>query len=452
MNVRGAWIWLAGLGLLAPGIAVSAATSETEQITSSNLQARVATVRSPDRSFMVTDLPSREALSVMVWADTVKQLVSDWAQSPIPGKFVYPIVIAATARADVPQGRVFRSQVYSDDGHFRQKMTMVNPSVIDQEDVLENLVHLLLNRWIHGRSRKAGNREEFADVPEWFSIGVAQNIYPELKDRNYKNIRKNEDDGTYKPASDVFSFTYASPGRWPEKSHAGLVMAWIAEQMPPAELLEATADRMARREAADEDYFITLLGFQGRREMNIAWDLWMARQERRMMPGVLSSETEAINRLLEMRADDFGLVHHGLPPGGRVPAALLVDDRDEAWARELARTVAWRLHQESIGKIPEIRKLIEPFIAFLENIALESKKSSGKKKKQWTTSRRLKKDWKNARQDWLDFLEAEENRRRYIDGFMDQSKRPLEDSREAVRDMLQRWERIESDGAVVAPP
>jgi len=441
MKIDGPYARALLLAVILLASAVQGNTGDTSAVSTAK-DKNWSTVRSPDRNFVVMDMPSSDALSVMIWADSVNQLISDWAQSPVPGKFVYPLMISAVIQEDEKQGRALKFQVYSDDGHLRQKMTMVNPSAMDQEDAVEALCHLLLNRWIHSRPRKAGNLEQHAEYPEWFAVGVAQNIYPELSDRNYKVIRKNEMNGMYKPASDIFSFTHAAPGRWPEKAHAGLVMSWMAERVGPQKLMDATANQLARREVVDEGFILMLMDFKSRRDMNVAWDLWMARQDRRITPGMISSDTDSIIRVLEMRSSDFGLVHPNLPPGGRVPPGVLIKARYEPWAKEFCRTVLWRLHQESIGKTPEVRKHVASFANFYDEIIKAQERTSGKKKTKNISTRSLEKIWRKASREWTAFLEMEADRQAYLNRYIDEQSKEPETATKTLQQMMIQWENV----------
>jgi len=441
MKINGPYVRGFQLAVLLLTSSVHGETGDTNSA-STTKDSNWSPVRSPDRNFVVMDMPSRDALSVMIWAESIHQLLSDWTQSPVPGKFVYPLIISAAVQDDEKQGRVVKAQVYSDDGHLRQKMTMVNPAAMDQEDALEALSHLLLNRWIHSRPRKAGNLEQHAEYPEWFAVGIAQNLYPELTDRNFKYVRKNEMNGMYKPASDVFSFTHTSPGRWPEKAHAGLVMSWMAEQVGPPAFMEATANQLARREVVDEEFILMLMGYKSRHEMNVAWDLWMARQDRRIMPGMVSSDTDSISRLLEMRSSDFGLVHPKLPPGGRVPPDLLIEARYEPWAKEFCQAVLWRLHQETIGKAPEIRKHVEPFTRFFSEIMEAQDHASGKKKSKRISARSLEKIWRKASHEWSVFLETESDRQAYLNRYIDEQSTPPDSATRTLQQMMIQWENV----------
>jgi len=439
MNLHGPHAHGFQLAMVLLASAVQGNTGDTSS-TSITSNKNWSSVRSPDRTFVVMDMPSRDALAVMVWADSVNQLISEWAQGPVPGSFVYPLVISAMVQEKEKQGRVLKAQVYSDDGHLRQKMTMVNPAAMDQEDALESLCHLLLNRWIHSRPRRAGKREEFAEYPEWFAVGIAQNLYPQLMDRNFRVIRNNEMNGMYKPAADIFSYTHSAPGRWPEKAHAGLVMSWMSERVGAAKLMDLTATRLARRETLDETFFLTLMDFKSLHELNVAWDIWMARQERRIIPGAMSTETDAISRLLEMRAGDFGLVHPGLPPEGRVPSGLLIDARYEPWAKEFCRIVSWRLHQESIGKTPEIRKHVLSFADFYNDIVQAQKKSTGKNKIKKVTSRSLEKNWREADNAWRNFLKTEAARQSFLNRYVDLQSKPPDPAAQALQKMMIQWD------------
>lgn len=86
-------------------------------------------------------------------------------------------------------GRRFRRAQGWVDGMLQQRLILGRGDELDREDALEGLVWLLLNRWPIQRQSGADRARELATVPDWLSVGVAQNLYAELRARNAATIQ-----------------------------------------------------------------------------------------------------------------------------------------------------------------------------------------------------------------------------------------------------------------------
>jgi len=162
-----------------------------------------APVTSHLKNVVVVGMPKEIALDVAIWAESVIDEIQNWSQATLPGSYVYPLVIGAETREEEKQGFVIASQQMTDDGHLRQGLTIVNRTLVDREDLLEGLCHLLLNRWIHVRQTRKSLDERPGQFPHWFTYGIAQSLYPELMSRNLRLIEQEEQKGRYQSALSV---------------------------------------------------------------------------------------------------------------------------------------------------------------------------------------------------------------------------------------------------------
>jgi hypothetical protein len=383
-------------------------------------------ITSHKRHFIVTDFPRCDALSIAVWAESARQRFVDWATVEIPGEQGFPMVMTAERRPGEPQGRVLKAQGFSDSGQRQQEITMINPAAMDQEDVLEAMSWLFMNQWIHVRQPVAERIKNPGKFPDWLAVGVAQNLYPELKERNFREIRALEANGGYQPASATFNDIYLPPGRWPEKARAGLIVTWLAERFTPAELLTRTAEIAAQHKSLDAAAIVHVTGLPDARTLNMEWDIWMSRQEHKMIPGVLSLDDTDVLRILELRPEDVGLVYPDPLPNDRLSAEILIQHRDKTWAREASRSFALKLRQEAIGKSPELLAGINRFVDYFDSIAL-SRKSAGELEKQWT----------DAQEKWNTYRMLQEKQSALLD---DYTERGAENTN-AVQQIMNQWEK-----------
>jgi len=382
-------------------------------------------ITSHQRHFIVTDFPRGDALPIAVWAESARQRFVDWAMVDIPGEQGFPMVMTAERRPGEPQGRVLKAQGYSASGQRQQEITMINPAAMDQEDVLEAMSWLYINQWIHIRQPSAERFKNPGKFPDWLAVGVAQNLYPELKERNFREVRALEANGGYQPATATFNDIYLPPGRWPEKARAGLVVAWLAERLTPAELLARLAELAAQDKSLDAAAIVHVTGLSDARTLNMEWDIWMSRQEHKMIPGVLSLDVTDVLRILELRPEDVGLVYPEPLPNDRLSSEILIRNLDKTWAQEASRSFAWKLRQEAVGKSPELLAGINRFVDFFDSIAL-SRKSAGE----------LEKQWAEAQEKWNTFLKQQEEQSALLDEYTERAATGTN----AVQQIMNTWE------------
>lgn len=360
------------------------------------------TVTSHQRNFLVADMPKRDAVEIAVWAESVRERFIGWVGTSLPYGRAYPVVISASVRDDEPGGRVLRALDRALDGSLRQEITLVNPADMDQEDVLEALSWLMANRWVVART--AERARDLPVLPDWLTVGVAQNLYPELRVRNYRDVVVMEQGGSYHPAATVFDLRYLPPGRWPEKARAGLVVAWLAETVGAERLLAACAERVVTGLPVDAAMVQALLGLPDLRSVNMAWDVWMARQDRRFVPGVLTADPEAIARVVALPAETFGLELPASFGARTLDADLLITHRASTWVHRYATAVAWRLRQESIGQPPELVERIRAFLVFFDALAAPGEVSHAGKPVKPRSARWLEHAWTEADTAWHAYL------------------------------------------------
>jgi len=395
-------------------------------------------ITSHQRHFIVTDMPKRDAFEIAVWAESVRERLSEWVGEPIPGERSYPIVISAVLRTNEPNGRVLKAQDVTEDGFLRQEITMINPADMDQEDVLESLCWLLLNRWIQLRQPAPERIRQPGSYPDWLAVGIAQNLYPELRERNHQEVRARENNGEYQSAITVFDQIYLAPGRWPEKARAGLVVAWMAETMTPAKLVAATANERVAGGKLDGESMQRLLGLSDARSLNMAWDVWMARQNRRLIPGVMSGDLTEVLHVLELRPEMFGVVTPTPLPEGRLTIDMLIEGREYEWVHRYSRAVSFRLRQHVVGKTPELVAHIKPFIDFFDALAQPGEPTGKKKKTPPKSARWLRTSWREASAAWTIYLAEQQKQQELFDRFA--NPLPTNVNQNSIQDMLNRWE------------
>lgn len=392
-------------------------------------------ITSHRRNFIVTSMPHRDALEIAIWGESVVDLLRAYTGRGLPARGAGPVVIAAELRSELERGGVRAAQDFSSDGRLQQELVMVNPAVMDQEDVLERLCALLLSRMAMVMAREAGAGREVLTVPDWLAVGIAQNLYPSLRARNVATVKQAGVAGLVMSASRIFDQGMMPPGRWPEKALAGLVVGWLKEQGGRNQFIDDVLARIARKQQVRVEDVLPLLKAESVRAFDMAWDVWFFEQERRLVAGgAWSRATEGLERLVEMRVDELGLVHPDVGPGGRLTPAMLIDARRQPWAREVAKTMAFELDQTMIGMAPDLRAVAAQYGAFFKDIARAQRGAQAMSTGQLTLQ------WEEAARALEAFKRAESARKEMLDAYAFPVVEPAGVDVRALEEMLDSWE------------
>jgi hypothetical protein len=324
---------------------------------------------SHQRHFVVDGVSPQEALEIATWAESTLDRLAGWSGMAWPEEGVLPMIIAVEAGKDGEAGRVASLQVLTDDGRLRQELLLVNPDDLSQEDALETLCELLMNRWLFREARRRGMNDYAGRVPGWMAVAAARNLYPEARLLNLRELKEAERRGYVARADAVFALPSLPPGRSPEKALAALVMHWLVEEAGASVLLSRLIDLQISYVPADPGSIADLTGLDSARAFNMAWEVWLAEQDRRVVPGQWSTETADLIRLLELHPQDVGLVSSMSLPGGRLDYRQLIEARDRPWARGAARIFATKLRLALMGKDPALVEVAQPFATFFDALA-----------------------------------------------------------------------------------
>jgi len=387
-------------------------------------------ITSGQRNFIITDMPGPNALGVAVWAETMKEAFESAVGARIPSQRIYPLIISARQSADIQRGWVESHQYLTREGNLRQELVMVNPALIDQEDVLELLCRFMLDRRVFARMDKSGD-PVIPEMPGWLAVGIAQQLYPDLRARNIRQIRNLVALDKRKPdAITVFDWQYFPSGRWPEKALAGVVLEWIREQYPVDRLVNRLADARAKGEPVSGATIAGLLGYETEREFNMNFDVWLARQKNKIMPGVYEPDLAEVEKLLTLPSTELGLIW----PGGATAALtpeLLVENRDESWVRVVARSAEVRMRLALITQPPEASRALDGIMTCLRELGQGARINSNE-------------EWLNRWRASAAALDRHKEQRQKIDAVVDAALLPPftvePGDRAALEEMMDRIE------------
>ena len=187
--------------------------------------------------FIAGGMSSPENVSLAAAAEEVAGKIEKFTRLTIPFAKGESLQMLVRRSTNEPNGRVVKAQGWVD-RTLMQKLILVNSERIDQEDVLEGLCWLLLNRYVIGLQTFEQKISRLGSVPDWLSTGAAQNLYLALRTRNRQVVirrwLRNED----LPFNQILDLDVLPAGRWGEKAFCGLAVDWFASQPNPAVVFE----------------------------------------------------------------------------------------------------------------------------------------------------------------------------------------------------------------------
>ena len=426
--MKTAWI------MLVAGLAAQAALGDSAV---PSVATNRITITSHEKRVAVSGLPGSQALPLALWAEEVIGQVEAWLGRPASTRHMLPLAISAAPAPEGEAARVLKAQDVSRDGLLRQEITLWRPDAVDSEELMEAICSLWLSRACAPRRASELAAWTPAFPPDWLAVGVAQQLTVDLRHRNYRAVMAAEREGDVVSAASILRQSRMPSGRWPEKMQAGLVVEWLTDTLTAAALLDVV---MAPRYRSKGDLVMySAVGANDERELNQKWDIWMARQQKRFVPGRDAPDIEAVARIVEMRRVDLGLVHPGLETE-QVPVPLLIRHRTEPWAVDVARLVNSRLREATVGFPRDIMRHLEGYLRLFDALASSYVMEPGKKKPRPPRESALLAMWTEADRSWSAYLEQQRRIRGYVDEVARQMEAPVEQREETLREWLDRNE------------
>lgn len=327
------------------------------------------TVFSPTRRFVVSGLPVADATMLAQWMEDVARRYEEWTRDRLVFRAGEYIAVRTMELPGEPP-RVTRAQGYVD-GRLHQRLVLVNPAAADQEDLLENLCALLLNRQVAARQTESARASSLGRAPDWIACGTAQNLYKELRARNIRIGLELLDQDLWIPIARVFEQDLLPPGRWREKYFCGLAVAWMWSRADAGERWE----RLLRAFGSGETLSLSQLANEGFGRddvlgMDAQWRAWVLSRRDDLYEGspVEGDRMESLAAVLALPAGEWGVSLPEDTPRPLTPQSL-IEQRKESWARAAAAAAGMRLQWVGLGQDPEFQSIIEQYVRFFSAVA-----------------------------------------------------------------------------------
>ncbi len=259
------------------------------------------------------------------------------------------------------------------EGLLQQWLVVVNPEHVEEEELLESFTQLLLNRYLLSIGSRRGTGKKGMSLPDWFSIGLAQDLKPELRARNLEFVGERNRNGIHPSMESIVGLDVLPQGRSEEKVYCGLMIHWLSDEIQRNVTWAGFLQRLVAGKSVDADWLakkVLDVGSVAKAEQD--WQAWLSeRSEQRPDPVGISFEAVAsLKKRLQLEVEASGILRD-------VGLRDLIRDRKEDWARTAARTMEPGLRQMAATGAPEMRKVAGAYATLLDRIASGSKKRGG---------------------------------------------------------------------------
>ncbi len=201
-------------------------------------------------------------------------------------------------------------------------------------------------------------------------MGLAQNLYLALRDRNSQVVLSRWREGRSMPLDEILTFEYLPEGRWSEKAFCGVVVDWLGSLPRASSVFDRLfASLAANEKLTPERLGEIVLGKSAPDELEKTWDLFLAQQTqiKRFWGSMPGEQLAALDGVRTVRPEDFGYVaEDGLPVELSLPE--LIERREEPWLRKLAVSLSLKAKGLGLGESEDFRAVANRYGAFFDGL------------------------------------------------------------------------------------
>ena len=453
--------------LVAVGMAASAKAQAPEPELRAGKTGHAA-IYSADRRFMVSGMTSAENMVLARRLSDQATQVESATGMPLPMQREQVLGVMVQS-ATSPAAQVLKVQGW-DDGRFYQRLLAPSALRMDEEDLMEGVTWLLLNRYASVYAPEGQRMGMGAAVPDWISAGLAQNAHAALRSRNRDWISRELAEGRAMPLAQVIKQESLPPGRWREKAYAAAAVEFLfpdGDLNAWAPLFKAVGTRQGIDAAWLRQNCTALKG----QNPEAAWKRFLERKSQVRTAEAWSDRglqiEEKLLQTLNFRPRELaGDVPDEVPQ--ELFARDLIDYRAQAWVRPLAGALSLQVQSLELGAPPAMQAVLTSYASFFDQLGLppaekqawwhRSKTATEPGKIQppddatWQVA--LNQLWLRAERAHQEFLENNQGRKRYVDSFDRPVDEGFADARSAASDLprtrLQKYV-DEAEGKLIFP-
>lgn len=413
-----------------------------------------AAITSADHRFMVSGMTSAE--NMVLAGKLAEQAGKVEAKTGMPLPMRREQVLGVLVQSSSSPGAQMLKVQGWDGGNFYQRLVVPGVFRLDEEDLMEAVCWLLLNRYAAEYTPAAQRTGMGAAVPDWVSVGVAQSTQAALRSRNRDWIARESAENRVLSLAQVVKLESLPSGRWREKAYAAAAVEFL---FPDGDLTAwaMLAKAVGTRQAIDAAWLRKNCAALRDRKPEEAWRDYLDRSARVRNAEAWSDRGLQIEEKL-LQTLNFHPRDLAGPIPAEVPQELYARDligyRDQPWTMPVAGALSLQVQSLELGAPPAMREVLAFYAAFFEQLGVAPagktawwKRSKKDPKKiqppddaTWEVA--LNQLWMRAERAHQTFLERHQTRKRYVDSFDQAEPGEFDDSAPGDSDLPRtRWQR-----------
>jgi len=304
---------------------------------------------------------------IATWAEEIASRVEAELQAPFRTDAERPVWFVINFNQGQPPEAVRSAQLF--DQTLVQRIIINRPDEINQEDLLETLVTTILNRYLNAGAVKKG-KKELHEVPEWFSVGMAQYIMPELRDRNREVVYQDWITHREPRPRELMSIRVFPPGRLPEKATCCALYGWFRQQAGFHRTASKMFSRWGQGERVDMDWLVdSMIKMESDRDIEQSWDLFMAFEggERKLWDRSMEEQITMLKSYMRFTPSEFG-VTAPKPYSDELTLAELVSIPRDQWFQDTVLNLDLKVKMLGLGQPLAMQNVINQYGNFLDKL------------------------------------------------------------------------------------
>lgn len=300
-------------------------------------------------------------MRVSRWAENTADQLERFSGIPFPLRRGWPVEIRLGQGSDMPGLQMLR-----DGEGYRRVLTLGPESQADSELLEEWLCRALLSGVLEERRRATGHGST-GRLPEWLTMGMAQNLRMEqrVRNRNVVSAWRVQDS---LPEIGAMMRWESLPAGWPrQRALCGMLVNWISTHNREGSPFVRILERLAGGEPLTPEWLaVKVAGSESIAAMQAEWVTWMRRQS-----NLVQSFGEISPALIEQLQAEIPLVIRDSETGGPESAftpRMAIQARKDAAVLAAALEKSRRLRVLTLGRASELMAAGERYARFYEDL------------------------------------------------------------------------------------
>lgn len=327
-------------------------------------------ITSSSQRFVFRGFEAGDGTRLAIWAEDLAGRLERMIGAPIPFRRYEMVRFSAGGEDPANQSRLVLTQGYVEN-LLHQRIVVVNPHVMEEEELAEGLTKVLLNRYLLGIASRDGVGSGGMSLPDWLSVGMAQNLTTQTQSRNLEFLRAQGEAAVGWDLGQIVTWLELPAGRRAEKAACGLVVSWMDEQVSRTVKWNGVLRRLVSGRDLPLGWLAReALAMEDAEEAEAAWQQWRSRRSQASPePARLDlAAVAALKQALVIRPAAYGAMPEEPIAQVLTPAELL-QYRDRPWAQTLATTLQGELRRLQATAAPRLATVCGAYIRVFADLS-----------------------------------------------------------------------------------